>query len=252
MGNEGQSPRDVASEKQKHPWEVFPDGEASTENGGKKRENKTDKKGKKFHLPKDKRFIALAIVVLILIGVGAYFGIKFLTEDKTKPYDGPEATVITSVKESISLDDAATPDLAYGIAATALRNAALEGANANGTFDSNIIMDNIDAYIKNQKNSDDQLYYEMVAVSITSLLDQTDIAKYYLEKVDKTSYDKLNKNQKYAYIISHRLYYRFTDDEEKYKEYNEMFDKEFPEDEEEYIEAGTNNVIEPSEEEKNQ
>ena len=254
MGNEGQeSPRDVAGEKQKHPWEVFPNGETSTENGGKQRENRTNKKEKKgLHLPKNKPLLIGVAVLVVALIVGAVFGIKLLTEKKPYKYDGPVATVLPSSVEDneITVENAATADLAYSIAATSLRNAALEGVNVGGALDSGILMDNIEAYIKKQNSESDKLYYKMVAVSITSLLEETDVAKHYLEEVDEVDFNDLNEKQKYAFFISHRLYYHFTEDEDKVKYYDEWFDKEFPE--EEYIEAGTNNKVEPSEEEKAQ
>ncbi len=252
MGNEGQeSPRDVASEKQKHPWEVFPEGVTSTENGGKKREKTDNKKekGKGFKLPKNKPLIIGAVVLVVLVGVGIFFGVKFLTEKKApENNNGPESEVIASSKESTSIDEAATPELAYAIAATALRDAALEGVNVNGTLDTSILMDNIENFVKKQKKESDRTYYNIIAVSITSLLEETDVAEQYLKEVDKLDYDDLDVKQKYAFFIAHRLYYRFTDNDSKYKEYDEWFDKEFPDDV--YVSAGTNNKVEPSEEEK--
>ena len=251
MGNEGQSSRDVASEKQKHPWEIFPNGESSTENGGKKREKENNIKAekKKLNLPKDKRFVIGAGVLIILIIVGVVVGINLLTKkDNPTAYDGPEAETISTSKENISIEEAATPDLAYAIAATALRNAALDGVNVNGTLDSGIMMDNIDNFIKKQSKESDRIYYRMIAVSITSLLEETDVAESYLKEVDEVDYDDLNVKQKYAFFISHRLYYRFTENTEKFKYYDEWFDKEFPDDE--YVNAGSNEKTEPTEEEK--
>lgn len=244
MGNEGQeSPRDVASEKQKHPWEVFPDGETSTENGGKKREKKTEKKeGKKFNLPKNKPLIIGAVVLVILIGVGIFFGVKFLTENKNpEGNNGPEAEVIQSVKDKISIEEAATPELAYGIADKKFHEAFFEGAKTSDGFDSVIMLDNAEAFINKQEKESDKLYYQIIALGEASLTSDPDIAKYFFDIVDKNNYDNLDKNQKYAYIISYRIYYLYIDEnEEKVKEFEKKLDDEFPE---EYLESGTNNKI---------
>ena len=227
MGNEGQkSPRDVASEKQKHPWEVFPDGETSTENGGKKRENKTNKE-KKFRLLKDKRFIAAAVVLLVLIGVGAYFGIKFLIEPKAPAGVTYDTEDISQRPAPSTPEEAEAPDLAYSVAANTLGKVLYEGAHTSDGYDINIVTDNIDNFVKDKSDSD-RLYYQMVAVSMLSLRDELDTAKYYLEIVDETPYEQLNINQKYAYIVSHRLYFIALEDENNTKKYTEMLDKEFP------------------------
>ena len=249
MGIEGQeSPRDVADEKQKHPWEVFPEGEASAiQEGEKKRKEKTN--SNKLNLPKNKALFIGAGVLIVAIIVGAVYGINLLTKKKEVKNDGPEAIVLESLKRTTTVEDASTADLAYAIAATAMKKAASEGAFNSSGIDSTIMMDNIENFLKQQKTESDRVYYQMVAISITSLLEEFDTAKYYLDIIDELDYNSFNTKQKYAFFISHRLYYRMTEDTENFDKYDKWFRVEFPNDE--YVDARTNEKIDAPEEEKN-
>lgn len=251
MGIEGhESPRDVASEEKKHPWDVFPDGETSAEDGGKKRE-KTEKKLK---LPKNKFALVGIFVFVVLIGVGIFFGIRFLVENKSGNGgngDGQQAEIISSISGDATIENAATHDLAYTIALKNLSEAMYVGANVNGYTDYAIVKDNIDAFLDRITKEDERDLYLAITVVSTSAFEDNKIAELYFEKLEELDYNDLGETQKYAYILAYINYYRYAkEDEEKANEYVEMLDKEFSEDDEVYIESGTNNVINQPEEDK--
>ena len=255
MGTEGHnSPRDVVDEKQKHPWEVFPEDEASAKLSEKKRkEIKKEKarEGRKTKIASVKKWIKthiLLIVVIIVVtallvgaGVFAYFKLKE-ANDKNGELEGDEATISYEFVDNFNIEDNYTSRDVFDYAEeTVGKTVALVGVDL-GNPDASKVEDNMDAYIKTLDSDYKKLYYRIYTTYLISKYDFPERAKFLLEGIDLEG-NKFDKKQLYVYYKAYLYYYSKSGDSEKEKEYADRLVKEY-EDEQEYtIDPETGKIV---------
>lgn len=234
MGNEGQGSRDVAGEKQKHPWEILPEDEASANLSEKERENLKNKEEKrvkrKARVAKVKSWvgghrklliIGLAAVVLVGGGIFAYFKIKDLSsaEEVYVDIDTP-----SGYADDYNIENAITSYIAYDYANTVVKKIALEGVS-NPEEDTSKIEDNMIAYINTLTSDYEKVYYRLYTSVLLSSYGNTEQAKHYIDKIEQEGHE-LDRIQKYVYYLAYREYYYTIEDEENY----ELWTKKYIED----------------------
>ena len=255
MGTEGHnSPRDVVDEKQKHPWEVFPEDEASAKLSEKKRkEIKREKarEGRKTKIANVKKWIkthTLLIVVIIVVtalligaGVFAYFKLKETNDKNNEPEDDPTSLVYEFVDDLNIEDNYLSADVFAFAEETVGKTVALVGVDTKNP-DASKVEDNMDAYIKTLDSDYKKLYYRIYTTYLISKYDFPERAKFLLEGIDLEG-NKLDKKQLYVYYKSYSLLYSKTQDVEKEKEYADRLINEFNDEQYYTIDKETGKVI---------
>ena len=231
MGIEGhESPRDVASEDKKHPWELFPKDETSANLSEKEREQlkkKNENKAKrKMQLSKTKKWInthhilLLAIVIAVAIVVsGSIFAVIKANENKKPVVDRSEIEDTSAYPDDYNIKEAITPYVAFGYAVSVVKEIALEGVTDPMT-DTVKIEDNMDIYIDSLSSEYEKIYYRLYTAVLLSDYDNPGRAKYLLDKFELENHE-LDKNQRYVYYIAYEMYYRTMGDTENYKIWHE-------------------------------
>ena len=260
MGNEGQkSPRDVASEDKKHPWEILSESETSAAEKSEKKRTKLEKKKanrekRKAKLNSFKAWvkknpilffgsivlvITVIVTIVILIGI---FTAKNKPDDANKDLSPIEVTDITADVDSIL--SAKTPDLAFSYAYKNMKKNAADGIFVEGTvgIDRNKLEDNLDEFMKSVESDYDKIAYSLIKIMILDDFDENDRAEYFLTLFDEKNYD-LDKNLRYIYILVVRYHYLKTEDTDKYKEWTDTLFKEYNPDEM-YIDSDSGEIVE--------
>ena len=231
MGIEGhESPRDVASEDKKHPWEIFPKDETSANLSEKEREQlkkKNENKAKrKMQLSKTKKWInthhilLLAIVIAVAIVVsGSIFAVIKVNENKKPVEDLTKNDEFASYPSDFKVKDAVTPYAAFDYAASVVSEIALEGVS-NPKEDTVKIEDNMDVYIDSLDSEYEKTYYRLYTCVLLISYDNPGRAKYLLDKFELESHE-LDKNQKHVYYMAYKMYYYAMGDTENYKAWEE-------------------------------
>ena len=262
MGNEGQkSPRDVASEEQKHPWEIIPKSEASAiEKGEKKREKlekrKAGREKRKAKIDSFKSWVkknpilffgGILFVVTVVVGICILIGI---TTAKKEPDDANKdlsPIEITDIKNDVeSIISAKTPDLAFSYAYKTMKANAADGIFVADTvgIDRNKLEDNLDQFLKGVDSDYDRVAYELMKIMILDDFDETGRAEYLLGLFDEKKYD-LDKNLRYIYILTVRYHAYKAEKTDDYKKWTETLFSEYNPDEM-YIDDDSGEVIENS------
>ena len=243
MGTEGQnSPRDVASDNNKHPWEVPPTGNPSPKKG---EENHIEQKEKRKKWVKSHRVLLLiiALIVVVLVGVGIFIFFKLNEEKAPEDEDNLEdvALIMYGFPEDFSIDDAITSAHAFSYALGPVRDIALEGVNQLYPNVA-LIEDNMDAYIKSLKDDNEKTYFRLFTIFLVASYGDAERAEYLLENFDAEN-RQLNKHQRYAYLRAYAAYYMTAGNSEKSAEYYETLRKEFAEDDAVLVNEKTGEVI---------
>ena len=253
MGIEVQeSPRDVASENEKHPWEVFPEGETSAGNGEKKRENK-NKLGKFFGWLKTHLILSVGILcaVAVLI-VGGVFLIKHIRNSGgASTGDGGVNGALVEIPSGMTLDELPSPEFAYVYMVKYFDPILEEGIMTSGQVDETKIEDNLAIYLKKVESESDKIFFRLYGYYKIASIGYGDRAEALLQVFDEENHE-LNRNQRYLYLLAYETTYFKTEDEEKHNEYMNLLDTEFPEDESYYDVDTGQVVVKEKEEDKNE
>jgi len=234
MGIEGQeSPRDVAGEEQKHPWEIFPEDEAAAiEQSQKKRQQDKKRKMKlekiKLWVKNNKLKVVLLAILTILVFSSAGVGIYFLVNNMAKNSGGNVSTREPEEDHFFysdsTIETAEDESTAYLVCADGVEKAMTEGYNGNPT----ILEDNLQNFLKVQKTEYLKDIYEMCGVSKLSLFSQMKYAQTHLDRVDSLDVNSFDSKQLYAYYMSHMIFYRAYGDKKLEKTYSDLLDQKFP------------------------
>lgn len=260
MGIEGhESPRDVASEKQKHPWEIFPTDDTSANLSEKEREQvkkKNESKAKhKMQLSKTKKWvnshrilllsIVIAIILLIASGVFAYFKIQERNIEKNKPVSEEDCTplILCGFPEDFNIEKAYTAQQAYQYAAYVADEVAIEGVD-DPYSDTTKIEDNMSLFIENLKSDYEKLYFRIYTTILIARYENPTRAMYLLEKIEQEKHE-FDKNQRYVYYMAYEEYYYVLGDTENFEKWRTLVaeDAEFVEDTFVYIDEDTGEAV---------
>lgn len=251
MGIEGQeSPRDVASENEKHPWEFFPEGETSAGNGEKKREKKKNSKfGKFFGWVKTHLILSAGIIALIVaLTVGGIFLVNHLKKTGVSTGDGGVNGTLIEAPEDMTLENLPSPEFAYVYMVKYFDPILEEGIMTSGQVDETKIEDNLAIYLKKVESESDKIFFRLYGYYKIASIGYGDRAEALLQVFDEENHE-LNRNQRYLYLLAYETTYFKTEDEEKHNEYMNLLDTEFPEDES-YYDVDTGQVIVKEKEEE--
>jgi hypothetical protein len=256
MGIEGhESPRDVASDKQKHPWEIFPTDESSANLSEKEREQlkkKKDNKAKhKMQLSKTKKWvnthrilllsIVIAVVILAAGGIVAYYKIQEKNIEKDKPVAEDDGTplILYGFPEDFNIEKAFTAQQAYQYAAYIADEVAVEGIE-DPYSDTTKVEDNMSLFVENLKSDYEKLYFRIYTTILISRYENPTRAKYLLEKIEQENH-QLDKNQRYVYCMAYEEYYYVLGDTENFDNWRTRVaeDAEFVEDTFVYVDEQT-------------
>jgi len=247
MGNEGQGSRDVAGEKQKHPWEILPEDEASANLSEKERENLKNKEEKrvkrKARVAKVKSWVGghrklliIGLAAVVLVGGGIFIYSKTKVEPSTELVWEDREENIPAYDEKFDIKNAITSYIAADYASTVVKKIALEGVN-NPTEETSKIEDNMIAYINTLTSDYEKVYYRLYTSVLLSSYGNTAQAKRYIEKIESEGH-VLDKNQKYMYYLAYREYYYILEDEENYNLWVQKWNEDPIFDEEKNIDLG--------------
>ena len=224
MGIEGhESPRDVASEKQKNPWEIFPTDDTSANLSEKEREQvkkkKESKAKRKMQLSKTKkrvnshRILLLSIVAsIIILACGGIFVYTKINGDKKAETESQDFEDL-GYPEDFTIKDSVDALVAYDYV-TQSKEAALEGVD-NPFEDTTKIEDNMDLYIEKLDSDYDKLCYRLYTAILLSSYDNPARAQYILDKIDSENHD-MDANQRYIYYKAYMGVYYALGDTENY------------------------------------
>lgn len=234
MGIEGhESPRDVASEDKKHPWEIFPKDETSANLSEKEREQlkkKNENKAKrKMHLSKTKKWvnthhilllsIAIAAIILISGGVFAIFKLNEKKISDEKPAVEDDAPLILyGFPDDFNVKDAITAFQAFDYANTVVGKIAIEGVS-DPRGDTAKIEDNMDLFIEGLSTDYEKLYFRIYTAFLLSTYENPTRGQYLLETIEyenKNLINELDKNQRYMYYKAYEAYYYALGDNENH------------------------------------
>ncbi len=244
MGTEGHdSPRDVASKKQKHPWEVFPDDGTSAEISEKKREEKTRKIKEWVGSHKVLIFvIALVMIALIAAGIFAIYKINEINAKKEQEKEQQTSTHHYVFPEDFKIKDALTVQQAYSYTRNVIRKKiALAGVDPENP-DPIKIEDNMNAYIETLDSDYEKVYYRLYTIYLMFAYNYPERAQFLLSNFE-FEHRELDRQQLCLYYDDYAWYYESIGDDAKHKEYAERIVKECR-NEELYYDEDTGEIIE--------
>lgn len=251
MGNEGQdSPRDVAREEQKHPWELFPGDETSAEKGRKKR-----KENKKFNWVKTHKLLTAGIAcAIVAVIAGGIVGIILLNKkgDEAKPIDESNKIGITydEYLKLLSLDKS-SPANAFDYATGTLKPILTEGIyNSSIGVDYTKLEDNFAVFLKKIENEDEKICYRLATIYTMYRLGDmaAERAGILVEQFDEEGHE-LNRTQKYFYMMVQVEKATASGNIDEAMNILNQIDEEYPYDEG-YVETDTGEEITDPEEKK--
>lgn len=260
MGIEGhESPRDVASEEQKHPWEIFPKDESSANLSEKERENLKKKKENKnkrdMQLSKTKKWVnshhililsvIIAIVILVAGGIFAVYKMKendIKKEGQTNEDDGT-ALIVYGFPEDFKIKDAYTAHNAFQYATEIVQKVALEGIE-DPYSDTTKIEDNMSLFIENLNTDYEKLYFRIYTCFLLAKYENPSRAMYLLQNIDAENHT-FDKNQRYMYYKAQMEYYYILDDNENSEIWRKKIqdDAEFTEDTYVYVDEDSGEMV---------
>ena len=270
MGIEGQnSPRDVASEETKHPWEVFPEDANAAKTGAKKRkeltpEQQAKREKRKAKVEKIKTWAkankvlaagicVASVAVVVGVAIGATFLIKTLT---TKPEEEEqilaETAAYNGVLDDMTIVNAPTPEYAFAAVNKKVRPVLVEGIYGNGFINFTKFEDNYNVFEKTVSSESDKICYRLYMIyAMAAFYDEngTARAEVLMKKFDERKYD-LNNTQRYFYLMAQIKIKTGKGETEELNNLLAQLDKEYPEDEG-YYDVDTGQLItDPAELEK--
>jgi hypothetical protein len=255
MGTEGHEvPRDVVDKKQKHPWEVQPEDETSAKLSGKQREKLEKKKQKreKRKLKNEKRIkwikshriliLIFALMFVALIGAGIF--VYYKIDEKNRANNAAELeNTMEGFPENPTIENAYTSHNAFSYALrTVMQDVALVGVD-QANPDASKVEDNMNAYIETLTSDYEKLYYKLFTYYLISLYEYPERAIFLLQNFDSDNTVELDKKQRYVYLKAYEEYYHATSDTEKFKEYAELIEKEYEDEDSIMINEDTGEVF---------
>lgn len=251
MGIEGQdSPRDVAREEQKHPWELFPGDETSAEKGRKKREENKKLKWVKTH----KLLTTGIILAVVAVIVGGVVGFILLNKksDEAQPVDESNRIGISEEEylQLLSLDKS-SPANAFEYATGTLKPILTEGIyNSEIGIDYTKLEDNFAVFLKKIESEDEKICYRLATIYTMYRLGgmAAERASILVEQFDEEGHE-LNRTQRYFYLMVQAEKATAAGNIEESKSIFKQIDEEYPYDEG-YVETDTGEEITDPEEKK--
>lgn len=253
MGIEGQeSPRDVASEDKRHPWEVLPNDETSTKNDGRKERNENKEDNKFISWVKTHKLLSAGIVLAVVaVIVGGIVGFNILR--KNGVFGGNTQTTEEDVK-GIGIDydeylnllslEKSSPENAFDYALGTLKPILVEGIyNSETGVDYTKLEDNFEVFIKKVEKPEEKICYRLAMIyTMYRLGDRApQRADGLLELFDEEK-NELNRTQKYFYLMVQVEHATAAGDIEKAKTILAQIDEEYPVDEG-YVDIDTGEEI---------
>lgn len=186
--------------------------------------------------------ITVALIVAIAAGIFAFIKIREKSGDNASE-NGDTALHTSTFPDDYSVETAPIAKHAYEYANDVVKEIAMKGVDPK---DPNTlkIEDNMTLYIDSLDSDYEKLYFELYMIYLLAVYEDTDRASFLLELFEEKK-PELDKNQRYIYLRTYRAYYEKIGDEEKSKEYNDLFwnDPEFIADEYIYVDYETGEVI---------
>lgn len=254
MGIEGQeSPRDVASENKRHPWEVFPGDETSAEDKGRKerKENKEDNKFIKWVKTHKLLFVGIVLATIAII-IGGILGFNALKKNgvfggQTSSEEDNSQGIGISYEEYLKLLSLDTPyaENAFDYAIGILKPILFEGVSTSSEtgIDYTKMEDNFEIFLKKVEKPDDKICYRlaMIYTMYRSGERAADRAKNLLELFDEENHE-LNKTQRFFYLMVQTEKAAAAGDSDEVARLITQIDEEYPPDEG-YVDIDTGETI---------
>jgi hypothetical protein len=248
MDNEGhKSQQDVVGEVKKHPWEekpevVVPTSESERVEHAKindlekkkaRRQKRQARKAKFFGFVKGhKKTVITAVVIFVLILVGAITTIILLNQPKEKSpekeyeyidNDGGVSMEDVTIKEVKSFSD----KMVYTVNKLhkeASKNIYPEGSS---TPDMNKLLDQANIFISSINDEYERTFFEIYLGAYVAGFGDVEKGGEIFSKFDEKGV-QLDEAQLYVYYRSKIVYYNNLKDDTKVKEYENAFAKKFP------------------------
>jgi hypothetical protein len=249
MGIEGhESPRDVASEEKKHPWEIFPEDDSSEKNGNNKGEKKQKKNNKLILWLKTHVIVSVvAVVAVIAIVCTSVVVVTKVNEDNKKKEEYPAGiprpnTSDIVYPEDFTVDKAVNVQQSFSYAMKTIDEVSMQGVDIKN-IDFVKLEDNIDVYIDSLKTDYEKIYFELAKIFKIAGRGNTARAEVLLEEFNKKNY-KLDKRLRFMYYRAAEAYYYMAGDKENDAKYLKLLreDPEFFEDAYNYLDEETGEV----------
>lgn len=236
------SPRDVASESKKHPWEIFPSDEKPAEKDGQKRQKDNKKKPCKFILwVKSHKLLTVGLILVILvIIIGVVIGVIMLnknnsssgnTDNKENSSNGIGIPYEQYI-ELLSLEKS-SPENAFDYAVEKLKPILTEGIyNSEVGVDYTKLEDNFEVFIKKVEKEDEKICYRLAMIYTMYRLGgrSAERAGNILELFDEEKHE-LTHTQRYFYLMVQVEKATASENIEEAKRILAQIDEEYPVDE---------------------